>query len=79
MPFKVTYEDEGYLYICVGIWRTENQRIQHCGKGSVSDGKCNLCGYGTAGAWKPGEDGQSGGTVPLYCAETGISGQICRI
>ena len=32
-------KDEGYLYICVGIWRTENQRLQHCGQGSVSDGK----------------------------------------
>lgn len=52
MPFKVTYEDDGYLYICVGYGRAGHQRRQYCGKGSVSDRTNATCVYGTAGAWK---------------------------
>ena len=72
--FKVTYEDEGRvsLYLC-RLRRAGHQRIQYCGRGSVSDGQCNLCGYGTAGAWKRRDD-HCGGNVSLYCVEAGISG-----
>ena len=51
----------------------KSMRIQYCGRGSVSDGQCNLCGYGTAGAWKRRDD-HCGGNVSLYCVEAGISG-----
>ena len=69
--FKVTYEDEGYLYICVGYGEQKTSGYSIC-QGSVSDKKRDLCGYRTGGSRKPGTDGRSG-DLPLYSTEIRVS------
>lgn len=77
-PFKVTYKDEGYLYICEGYGEQKSSGYSIAVKDLYLTEKCSVCGYGIAGTGKCGEDGKSC-YLPVYCAETGRSGTFCRI
>lgn len=48
-PFKVTYKDEGYLYICEGYGEQKSSGYSIAVKDLYLTGKCSVCGYGIAG------------------------------
>lgn len=58
-PFKVTYKDEGYLYICEGYGEQKSSGYSIAVKDLYLTEKCSVCGYGIAGTGKCGEDGKS--------------------
>lgn len=77
-PFKVTYKDEGYLYICEGYGEQKSSGYSIAVKDLYLTENAVYVDTGIAGTGKCGEDGKSC-YLPVYCAETGRSGTFCRI